>query len=55
MYVYRCGRLLELMIKSHDNEEICILKEKIKSELLVYIKTNLEHLDRIQWIIGLLL
>ena len=55
MYVYRCGKLLELAKKNHDNEKMCILQKKIRNELLTYIKMNMEHLDRVQWIIGLLI
>lgn len=55
MYVYRCGKLLETAIEIHDIEKIHILQEKIKKELVTYVKTNLEHLERIQWVLKLLL
>ncbi len=55
MYVYRCGKLLEKAIEIKDIEKINILKDKIKKEFLVYVRTNLEHLERVQWIIELIL
>lgn len=55
MYVYRCGKLLETAIEIHNAEKIHILQDKIKKELLAYIKTNMDHLERIQWILKLLL
>lgn len=55
MYVYRCGKTLEAAIRYKDEEKIMILKEKIKFYLSVYVGTNLEHLDRVKWIVDLLL
>lgn len=55
MYVYRCGKLLEIAIESKDKEKILILSDKIKTELPVYVKTNISHIERIHWLITLLL
>lgn len=55
MYVYRCGKLLESAFNYKDKEKELILKDKIKENLSVYINTNLEHLERVKWIIDLLL
>ena len=55
MYVYRCGKLLEAAIEIHNSQKIHILQNKIKKELVAYVKTNLEHLNRVQWILELLL
>lgn len=54
MYVYRCGKLLETAIEIHNIEKIRILQNKIKKEFVTYVKTNMEHLERIQWILKLL-
>lgn len=50
MYVYRCGRLLEIANKYNDTEKAELLKKKIRGNLQIYIDTNQEHKDRIQWI-----
>lgn len=50
MYVYRCGKLLEIAIKYKDEDKADILENNIKKYLFQYIETNLEHPDRIQWI-----
>ena len=55
MYVYRCGKLLETAIDIHDMQKICILQNKIKNEFAAYVKTNLDYLERIQWVLELLL
>lgn len=55
MYVYRCGKLLEAAVKLNDMEKADILRGKINNNLMTYVKTNLEHLERIYWIVGLLL
>lgn len=54
MYVYRCGKMLEIAIKYNDFEKIAILKEKIKNNLYHYRRSNFEHPERIQWILSLL-
>lgn len=55
MYVYRCGRTLELAFKYDDEDKVKILKNKIYRYLLTYFKTNIQYLDRIQWIVDLLM
>lgn len=55
MYVYRCGKTLELAIAADEKEKLVILKEKIQKYLLTYISSNIEHLDRIKWIVDLML
>lgn len=54
MYLYRCGKVLEEAIKQNNIDKITILQNKIKEYLPVYVKTNLTHIERIKWIIGLL-
>lgn len=54
MYVYRCGKLLEIAITYDDKEKKNILEEKIKKNLLKYVETNIECLDRVYWILRLL-
>ncbi|MCH5281308.1 MAG: glycosyltransferase [Lachnospiraceae bacterium] len=55
MYVYRCGKTLETAIEIQNTEKIHILREKIKAELPAYVKMNLDHLERVLWIVELLL
>lgn len=57
MYVYRCGKILEsAMIEPNKyTETIMKLKKKIKDNLVPYFVGNLEHLERVQWMINLLL
>ena len=55
MYVYRCGKTLELAIAADDKEKNKILKEKISKYICSYINSNIEHLDRIKWIEDLML
>lgn len=54
MYVYRCGKTLEIALESGCKEKCDILRKKIKENLLLYIESNINYLDRIQWIIALL-
>lgn len=54
MYVYRCGKVLEESIKQNNLEKIALLQNKIKEYLPIYVKTNLAHMERIKWLIGLL-
>ena len=54
MYVYRCGKILEIAYEENDKEKVEILKQKIKDNLLIYVKTNMEHLDRVKWLISLI-
>lgn len=55
MYVYRCGKLLEEAIRQGDTNIITDLKKKINKYFPVYVKTNLEHSDRIKWILDMIL
>lgn len=55
MYIYRCGKLLETAIEIQDIDKVHILQRKIKKGFITYARTNMEHLDRIQWILQLLL
>lgn len=55
MYVYRCGKTLELAINANEKEKIGLLRENISKHLLSYFSSNLEHLDRIKWIVDLML
>ncbi len=54
MYVFRCGKLLEIAIDYHDKDKENILVKKIKENLVKYVETNMEHLERVYWILGLL-
>lgn len=54
MYVYRCGKTLELAVKYNDKQRADIIKQKIKRYLDIYIRTNEKHPERVQWIEGLL-
>ena len=54
MYVYRCGKTLEIAIKYNNLEKITILKNKIIKYMHQYKETNQEHPERIQWILKLL-
>lgn len=54
MYVYRCGRLLEIAIHYNDITRARILKCNIKKYLPHYVETNIEHIDRLKWIVDLL-
>ena len=55
IYVYRCGKLLEAAIERTDSRSARILNEKIKKELPVYVKTNIDYLDRIQWLVQMMI
>lgn len=55
MYVYRCGKTLEMAIAENEKEKTVILKKKISEHLLSYFNSNIEHLDRIKWIVDLML
>lgn len=54
MYVYRCGKVLEEALAQNDMNRIVELRDKIKKYLPIYVKTNLTHNERIEWITGLL-
>ncbi len=54
MYVFRCGKLLEIAIDKKDQEKIELLKDKIRRYLSVYVESNKEHTDRIEWIENIL-
>lgn len=54
MYVYRCAKVLEEAIKQNDTDKKILLRNKIKEYFPIYVKTNLAHIDRIEWMIGLL-
>lgn len=54
MYVYRCGKLLEIAKRKDDLEKKELLRNKVKNNLLCYVKTNMEHLDRVKWIVDLM-
>lgn len=55
LYARRCGQLLETAITLQDCEKIQILQKKIKSAFTAYVKTNMDHLERIQWLLDLLI
>lgn len=55
LYARRCGQLLETAIELQDDTKIHILQEKIKSVFPAYVRTNMEHLERIQWLLDLLM
>lgn len=54
MYVFRCGKLLELAMQINDREKMDLLRGKIKKYLDVYVKTNLDTMDRIKWIVDMI-
>lgn len=54
MYVYRCGKMLEIARKYKDLDKIGSLKNKITNNFYQYKRSNLEHPERIQWILTLL-
>lgn len=49
MYVYRCGKTLEDMLGEDAGEDVKILQEEIKKYLDVYMQTNKEYPERIEW------
>lgn len=55
LYARRCGQLLETAIQLQDSKRAQILQKKIKSVFPAYVKTNMEHLERIQWLLDLLI
>lgn len=54
MYVFRCGKLLEFAMQINDRERMNLLRGKIKKYLDVYVKTNLDTMDRIKWIVDMI-
>lgn len=54
MYVFRCGKLLEFAVQTNKEESAALLREKIKRYLDVYVKTNLNAMDRVKWIVDML-
>lgn len=54
MYVYRCGKHLEIAIKSEDKEKFLIVKQKALKYYDIYLKTNREQPDRVKWINNLM-
>jgi len=54
MYVFRCGRLLELALRLNDNKKAYLLAEKVEKYLDIYVKTNLQYIERIKWIVDIL-
>lgn len=50
MYVFRCGKTMELAMKYGDKDKQALLKEKINKYLSIYIETNKENIRRINWI-----
>lgn len=54
MYVFRCGKLLDFAMQIDEKEKIDILRKKIKRYLDVYVKTNLSTMDRIKWIVDMI-
>lgn len=48
MYVFRCGKLLEFAMRVNAEERIIVLREKIKRYLDVYVRTNLNTMDRVK-------
>lgn len=53
MYVYVCGIMLEIALKKQETERVVLLQEKIKNNLDVYVKTNKEHMDRVKWLVNM--
>lgn len=54
MYVYLCGIMLEIGLKKQETEKVNLLRKKIKNNLDVYVKTNKEHMDRVKWLVDML-
>lgn len=54
MYVFRCGKLLEVARDVGDKEKENLLLGKIRNYLDVYVKTNMNQLDRVKWIIDMI-
>lgn len=54
MYVYRCGKTLEFGRHKAKSGRQRQLVNKIKKNLPCYVKMNLEHLDRIKWLVDLM-
>lgn len=54
MYVFRCGRLLETALKWNNYEKALLLAEKAENYLEIYVKTNIQHIERIKWIVDML-
>ena len=55
MYVFRCGKLLEFAMRVNAEERIIVLREKIKRYLDVYVRTNLNTMDRVKWIVDMII
>ncbi len=54
MYVFRCGKTLELAIKYGNQEKKEQLKEKVNRYLSIYNESNRGNTDRIDWINSLI-
>lgn len=54
MYVFRCGKLLEIARNMGDKEKAELLLEKIRRYLEVYVRTNLNQLERVKWIVDMM-
>ncbi len=54
MYVFRCGKLLEIARSTGDKEKTDMLSEKIRRYLEVYVRTNLNQLERVKWIVDMM-
>lgn len=54
MYVFRCGKLLEYAMRIKEKDKMVLLGEKIRRYLDVYVRTNLNAMDRVKWIVDLI-
>lgn len=54
MYVFRCGKLLEIARNMEDKEKTDMLSEKIRKYLEVYVRTNLNQMERVKWIVDMM-
>lgn len=55
IYVFRCGKLLEFALQINEEKSIDALREKIKRYLDVYVKTNLNAMERVKWIVDMMI
>lgn len=54
-YVYWCGKYLDYAIQTNNSEKGIELQNRIKPYFSIYAKTNLDNLERVQWICNILL
>jgi len=55
MIVYRCGKFMELAIKYQDNKAYDWLKDVVTKYYNIYVMTNREYPDRVEWLENLLI